>query len=134
MTDRIFQKSVFLNADRQTVWAYLTDPDKLAIWFHAPKTPLAEGQPMKMFGADTGDLLMWGDVIVGREPEYAFIIKPMGDAISTIKWILTEVAGGTQLSLEHIGLRQNAESFGLTLVLDKGWDDYLARMRTDAQT
>ena len=124
-------------APNRTVVAYHTDPDKLAIWLHAPKTPLAEGQPMKMFGADTGDLLMWGDVIVARAREYleyAFVIKPMGDAINTIKWILTEVAGGTQLSLEHIGLRQNAESFGLTLVLDKGWDDYLARMRTDAQT
>ena len=135
MTDRIIRKSIFLNADRQTVWAYLTDPDKLAIWFHAPKTPLAEGQPMKMFGADTGDLLMWGDVIVAREPEYleyTFIIKPMGDAISTVKWTLTEVAGGTQLSLEHIGLPLNAESYGLTLALDKGWDDHLARMRTDA--
>ena len=90
---------------------------------------------MKMFGADTGDLLMWGDVIVAWEPEYleyTFIIKPMGDAISTIKWTLTEVAGGTQLSLEHIGLPQNSESYGLTLALDKGWDDHLARMRTDA--
>ena len=88
MTDRIFQKSVFLNADRQTVWAYLTDPDKLAIWFHAPKTPLAEGQPMKMFGADIGDLLMWGDVIVARAHEYleyTFVIKTIGDAISTVK-------------------------------------------------
>ena len=56
----------------------------------------------------------------------------MGDAISTVKWILTEFAGRTQVSLEHIGLPQNAESFGLTLALDKGWDDHLARMRTDA--
>ena len=78
---------------------------------------------MKMFGTDNGDLLMWGNVIVGREPEYleyTLIIKPMGDAISTLKCTLTEVAGGTQLSLEHIGLRQNAESFGFTLALDKG--------------
>lgn len=53
---------------------------------------------MKMFDTDTGDLLMWGDVIVGHEPEcldYTFIIKPMGDAISTVKCTLTEVAGGT---------------------------------------
>ena len=31
MTDCIIRKSIFLNADHQTVWAYLTDPDKLAI-------------------------------------------------------------------------------------------------------
>ena len=39
ITKRIIRKSIFLNADRQTVWAYLTDPDKLAIWFHTPKNP-----------------------------------------------------------------------------------------------
>jgi len=90
---------------------------------------------MKMFGADIGDLLMWDDVIVARAHEYleyTFVIKPIGDAISTVKWTLTEVAGGTQISLEHIGLPQNSESYGLTLALDKGWDDHLARMRTDA--
>jgi uncharacterized protein YndB with AHSA1/START domain len=137
MTDRTIRKSIFFNADRQTVWAYLSDPKKLAIWFHAPKTPLVEGEKMKMFGADSGDLLMWGDVITAREPEYleyTFTIKPMGDATSTVKWTLTEVAGGTQLSMEHVGLPQSAESFGLTLALDKGWDDHLAKMRTDAHS
>ena len=44
----------------------------------------------------------------------------MGDAISTVKWTLTEIAGGTQLSLEHISLPQNAENFGLTLALENG--------------
>ena len=56
----------------------------------------------------------------------------MGDAISTVKWTLTEIAGGTQLSLENISLPQNAENFGLTLALEKDWDDHLARMRADA--
>jgi uncharacterized protein YndB with AHSA1/START domain len=66
MTDRIIRKSIFLNADRQTVWSYLTDPEKLAIWFHPPKTPISQGQKLEMFGADSGDLLMWGDVITAR--------------------------------------------------------------------
>ena len=137
MNDRIIRKSIFLNANRQTVWAYLTDPKKLAVWFHPPQTPLKEGEKLEMFGKESGDLLMWGDVIVAREPEYleyTFIIKPMGDATSTVKWTLTEVAGGTQLSLEHTGLPQGAEAFGLTLALDKGWDEHLAEMRADAHS
>ncbi len=51
---------------------------------------------------------------------------------STVKWMLEDVAGGTRLSLEHTGLPQGAEAYGLTLALDKGWDDHLARMRADA--
>jgi len=88
-----------------------------------------------MFGTDSGKKLMWGTVLVA-EPysrlEYTFTINPMGDQVSTVKWVLTEVPGGTNLSLRHEGLPQGAESFGLTLALDKGWDDHLARMRASA--
>lgn len=137
MTSRTIKKSIFLNANRETVWAYLTDPDKLGIWFHAPKKPIAEGEKLEMFGTESGDLLIWGDVVTARSPEYleyTFTIKPMGDATSTVKWTLDEVAGGTQLSLEHSGLPQSAESFGLTLALDKGWDGHLSSMRDDAHS
>jgi len=88
-----------------------------------------------MFRADSGDKLMWGEVLVS-EPysrlEYTFTIAPMGDRTSTVKWTLTEVPGGTNLSLRHEGLPQGEEAFGLTLALDKGWDDHLGRMRASA--
>jgi uncharacterized protein YndB with AHSA1/START domain len=134
MTDTILQKSIYLKATPAQVWAYLTDPAKLAIWFHKPKTPLVEGD-YEMFGVDSGDKMMWGEVLVA-EPftrlEYTFTIAPMGDKTSTVKWNLEEVAGGTKLSLRHEGLPQGEEAFGLTLALDKGWDDHLARMRASA--
>ena len=134
MTDTVLQKSIFLKASPEQVWAYLTDTDKLAIWFHKPKAPLAIGG-YEMFGADSGDKLMWGEVLVS-EPysrlEYTFTIAPMGDRTSTVKWTLTEVPGGTNLSLRHEGLPQGEEAFGLTLALDKGWDDHLGRMRASA--
>ena len=134
MTDTILQKSIYLKASPAQVWAYLTDPAKLAIWFHKPDAPLVEGS-YEMFGTDSGEKLMWGTVLVA-EPysrlEYTFTINPMGDQVSTVKWALTEVPGGTNLSLRHEGLPQGAEAFGLTLALDKGWDDHLARMRASA--
>lgn len=134
MTDGILQKSIYLKATPAQVWAYLTDPAKLAIWFHKPKTALVEGD-YEMFGADSGDKLMWGEVLTA-EPfsrlEYTFTIAPMGDRTSTVKWNLTEVPGGTKLSLRHEGLPQGEEAFGLTLALDKGWDDHLTRMRASA--
>ena len=134
MTDTILRKSIYLKASPAQVWAYLTDPAKLAIWFHKPDAPLVEGS-YEMFGTDSGEKLMWGTVLVA-EPysrlEYTFTINPMGDQVSTVKWALTEVPGGTNLSLRHEGLPQGAEAFGLTLALDKGWDDHLARMRASA--
>ncbi|MEO0633285.1 MAG: SRPBCC domain-containing protein [Pseudomonadota bacterium] len=133
MTDTVLRKSIYLRAAPATVWAYLTDPDKLAIWFHKPAMPLTDG-PYEMFGVDSGDKLMWGEVLVA-EPfsrlEYTFSIAPMGGLSSTVRFALREVAGGTELSLVHEGLPQGEEAFGLTLALDKGWDDHLGRMRED---
>ncbi|NNE54214.1 MAG: SRPBCC domain-containing protein [Sulfitobacter sp.] len=132
MTSTVIEKTIFLKASRAEVWAYLTEPDKLAKWFHAPKTPLVEGQPLEMFGTESGDKLIWGEVRVAQAPEYleyTFTVGPMGDAISTVKWTLNEVSGGTRLHLHHEGLPQGAEAFGLTLALDKGWDDHIGRMR-----
>lgn len=134
MTATTLNKSIYLKATPAQVWDYLTDPDKLATWFHKPKAPLAPGR-YAMYGTESGNKLMWGDVLVS-EPferlEYTFTIKPMGDATSTVKWTLAEVAGGTRLSLVHEGLPVGEEAFGLTLALDKGWDEHLARMRAHA--
>jgi len=125
-------KSIYLRASREDVWAYLTDPEKLAIWFHKPPKALAEGEEYAMYGTTSGDKLMWGEVTVARpheQLEMSFTIAPMQGATSTVKWQLDEVAGGTRLSLEHSGLPEGADAFGLTLALDKGWDDHIGRMR-----
>lgn len=134
MTETVLRKSIYLKATSAQVWAYLTEPEKLAVWFHKPAAPLTEGD-YEMFGVESGDKLMWGKVLVA-EPfsrlHYTFTIAPMGDQTSTVKWSLSEVAGGTNLSLVHEGLPQGAEAFDLTLALDKGWDDHLARIRASA--
>ncbi len=133
MTNAVLQKTIFLRAEPDTVWAYLTEPDRLAEWFHKPERSLAKGQKLEMFGTTSGDLLIWGEVREARAPEYleyTFTVKPMGDAVSVVKWTLTPVAGGTRLSLQHEGLPQGAEAFGLILALDNGWDEHLGKMRT----
>lgn len=128
------QKTIYLKASKEKVWAYLTDPDKLSTWFHKPKTVITTGS-YEMFGIESGDRLMWGDVLISDPFEtlsYTFTIAPMGDATSTVTWTLTEVAGGTRLVLHHEGLPDGEDAFGLILALDKGWDDHLARLRSDA--
>lgn len=134
MTETILEKSIYLKADKQTVWSYLTDPEKLAIWFHKPKQPLAEGEPFEMFGVKSGDKVIWGTVLTARPYDrlnYTFTVTPMGDAVSTVSWTLTDVPGGTHLALKHTGIPQGAEAFDLTLAFDKGWDEHLGRMRAD---
>lgn len=133
MIPTTLQKSIFLRAERDTVWAYLTEPDRLGEWFHKPERRLEAGARLEMFGRESGDLLIWGEVRAARQPEYleyTFTVKPMGDVVSVVKWTLEQVAGGTRLSLEHEGLPQAAEAFGLILSLDKGWDEHLHEMRT----
>ncbi len=132
MTDATLRKTIFLRAQPNTVWEYLTDPERLAEWFHKPQKPLTAGDKLEMFGTSSGDLLIWGEVREARQPEYleyTFTVKPMGDAVSVVKWTLTPVSGGTRLELVHEGLPQSAEAFGLVLALDKGWDDHLGKMR-----
>jgi len=131
MTETVLHKTIYLRANPEVVWDYLTDPAKLRTWFHAPKSPLETGA-YQMFGTESGDVLMWGDVTV-CEPherlEYTFTVKPMGDNVSTVKWALVAVPGGTQLSLTHTGLLQGDDGFGSILAFDKGWDGHLMDLR-----
>ncbi|MCG6903840.1 MAG: SRPBCC domain-containing protein [Rhodobacter sp.] len=125
-------KSIYLKAPKPTVWAFLTEIDKVKIWFHRYDTDLAAGRDYRIFGQDSGKELGHGTV-TRAEPhdllEYSFSIGPMQGATSTVKWTLEDVPGGTRLNLEHSGLGDDAEGFGLVLALDKGWDEHLARMR-----
>ncbi len=128
------KKSIYLRATKKDVWSYLTDPDKLAIWFHKPPQVLKAGEDFAMFGTESGKKLIWGEVLTADPHDllvYTFTVEPMGDAVSTVTWTLDDVPGGTRLSLLHEGLPQGAAAFDLTLALDKGWDDHIGRMRTD---
>ena len=55
MTDTNLRKTIYLKAPRALVWDYLTQPEHLAKWFHAPKSPLAQGEKLEMFGTTSGD-------------------------------------------------------------------------------
>ena len=132
MTARTLNKSIYLRADPDTVWDWLTDPEKLAVWFHKPPRPLTAGEDFEMFGTTSGERLIHGNVQRADRPsrlEYSFFLKPLGDHETRVVWTLDPVPGGTRLSLEHSGLPEAAEAFDLTLALDKGWDDHIGRMR-----
>ena len=125
-------KTIILAAPREKVWDYLTQPELLAKWFHAPKTAITEGQKLEMFGVKSGDKLIWGDVRQARAPEYleyTFTVGPMGDAVSVVKWTLESVDAGTKLTLVHEGMPAGADAAGLLMAIDKGWDEHMGAMR-----
>ena len=63
MTDTNIRKTIFLEADRAAVWEYLTQPEHLAKWFHAPKTALAAATNIQeTFGLCLGAWIM-GDAV-----------------------------------------------------------------------
>ena len=133
MTDNTIRKSIYVKATREQVWEFLTTPELMEKWFHAPKSPLEHGETYEMFGRESGDKLIWGrvrDASPFDRLEYTFTIGPMDGAKSKVIWTLKDVEGGTRLSLVHSGLPRGAEAFGLTLALDKGWDGHLLDLRT----
>lgn len=138
MDNTTLTKSIFLAAPREVVWAFLTEKDKLALWFHPAEDDLMLGQDYAL--VNTGDdgtvsKMCWGEVLEMDAPahlKYSFTIKPLGGAMTTVIWTLEAVNGGTKLSLEHAGISAAAgeAAMGLLMALDAGWDKHLGSLRT----
>lgn len=141
MSTTTIHKTIFLNAPRETVWAYLTDKDKLGEWFHPAESDLVEGKPYILSSdpADSESKICWGDVLNAKKPSflsYTFTVKPMDGAMTTVNWTLDDVAGGTRVTLVHKGIEEamGDSALGLLMALDKGWDEHFAKLRSKAVT
>lgn len=134
------QKTVFFNASRETVWAFLTEKEKLGQWFHPPEKDLADGADYALIRTDDdGEKapIIWGRVISMDAPNKlvtSFIITPFGGTETIVTWVLEEAAGGTRLSLTHEGVAEAAgpETLRMLMSLDRGWDEHLETMRKAA--
>lgn len=132
MTNPTITKSIILKASPEHVWTFLTDPEKLGIWFHRPNTKLVTGTEYHVFSEKQGKNIMWGKVIDADEPKrlvYEFNILQSGDHTSRVTWTLTSVPGGTQLHLVHDQLPAVEQMFDLFVGLDSGWDGHIAKLR-----
>lgn len=136
MTDPVITKTVFFAASRETVWAFLTEKDKLGEWFHPAKSDLAEGEDYALLAkGDDGELapLCWGTVLEMARPshmQWTFTATPLNGLMTKVTWTLEEVTGGTRLTMVHTGLEAaGQDGFGLVMALDVGWDEHFGRMR-----
>ncbi len=133
MADATITKTVVLAAPRETVWAFLTDKEKLAEWFHPADADLAQGQPYHLI--QDGAKVCWGQVIDMSPPARlatSFTVKPLDGVMTTVTWTLDEIPGGTLLTMEHAGLEAAGANFGLMQALDAGWDAHLGDLRKAA--
>ncbi len=136
MSTTTIHKTIFLAANRETVWEYLTDKDKLGEWFHPAAESLVEGKPYVLLSdaRDSSSKMCWGDVLTANKPSslvYSFTVKPLDGAMTTVSWTLEEAAGGTRVTLVHEGVGEAAgeAALGLLSALDKGWDEHFSKLR-----
>lgn len=125
------RKSVFLPADPDTVWAHLTRAELLGKWFHPARADLAEGQDFTLVSLNDCERMCWGRVEQASPTDYmrwSFTVGPLQGKMTTVDWRLAPSPGGTHLTLEHSGLPEDGEGYGLVLALDKGWHGFLGNL------
>lgn len=137
MSMTVITKTVFFSASKETVWAYLTQKDKLALWFHPADADLKQGQDYALLDRTSNmTKVCWGNVLEMDQPNrmvWSFTISPLQGAMTTVIWTLETAAGGTRLTLQHEGVEQAAgeAALGMLCSLDKGWDEHFGRLRTE---
>lgn len=128
-------KTAFFATSPETVWAFLTEADKLAQWYHPSRTNLQANQDYELYNAETGERWVWGSVLEWEPPKKlvtTFIVPPLENVTSTVTWELEEAYGGTKLSLTHEGVGELGDkALGMLMALDAGWDEHLGKLRAN---
>lgn len=137
MTNTTLIKTFIIEASCETVWSFLTEKDKLAQWFHPSTEDLTEGKDYALVREDENGKQIkqcWGTVLTMDKPNtlvYSFTIGPLNGEMTTVRWVLDEIAGGTKLTLRHEGIEKAAGIAALNILsaLDKGWDEHVDSLR-----
>lgn len=136
MTEIKIVKTVFLKAPPQHVWKFLTEPDKLAVWFHQGEGELEIGGDWALLTnslGKEGERMCWGTVLEIDPPTklvHTFTHPFLKDVETTCTWTLAAAGDGTVLTLVHEGW-DNVEDdpFAMAANHDTGWDEHFARLR-----
>ncbi|GLQ35241.1 hypothetical protein GCM10007939_15240 [Amylibacter marinus] len=124
-------KTIYLPVSPKVAWAYLTEPEKMAKWLHAPKEALRKGEDYALYGNESGDKLCWGrvtEMTPHTSLAYSFSVKPAPDLETHVYWTLDAANDGTLITLRHTGLAPS-NNFDLLMGLDRGWDEHFASLR-----
>ncbi|MEM9181072.1 MAG: SRPBCC domain-containing protein [Pseudomonadota bacterium] len=131
MTEPVMVKTIYLNANPERVWRYLTEKELLARWFSETDRDLTDSASFQYlsFNLEKEDRkLMWGDVLEIDPPKklvHTFTHEWLKGVVTTVTWELKAVEEGTQLTMTHAGIDTLSELKGH----DKGWDEHFMRLR-----
>ena len=121
MSTTVITKTVFFAAAPETVWAFLTEKDKLAQWFHPADKDLKQGEDYTLLDQHNGmTRICWGTVMEMNAPHrlvYTFTVNPLKGALTTVTWTLEQAAEGTRLTLTHEGV-EAAAGVGIERLVD----------------
>ena len=133
MSNSTITKTAFFATSPETLWAYLTEADKLGEWYHPARQDLQADQDYELYNPENDERWIWGSVLEWNPPKklvYTFIIPPLENISSTVTWVLEEALGGTKLSITHEGIGElGDEALGLIMALDDGWDEHIGKLR-----
>lgn len=136
MSDMKIVKTLFLKAPPDHVWKFLTEKDKLAIWFHDAEEDVRKGGDFTLVSnslGKEGEKLCWGKVIEFDPPRrlvHSFTHNYLQGVETLCEWTLKGADGGTVLRLEHSGWEKVKEgAFANGADHDVGWDEHFVRLR-----
>ena len=136
MTKLDIVKTIFLKAPREHVWKFLTETDKLALWFHEGESDLHEGGDWALLTnslGKEGQRMCWGKVLEMKPHEKLVhtFTHPMLDGVeTTCTWTLVAAGNGTVLTLVHEGWEKvDGDAFIMGANHDSGWDEHFVRLR-----
>ncbi len=141
MSTDTLTKTIFLNTDPATVWSYLTQKDKLGLWFFTAEADLQEGQDYTLGEPNQEgglDKMCWGEIKLFEPPRkmvWSFTIAPLNGVMTTVTWTLETFQNGTRLTMVHEGIGAVAGDAALPLLgsLDAGWDRYFGKLRENVK-
>ncbi len=114
----------------QEVWRAISNKEAISAWFITADFKAEVGYAYKFTHEQSGTIIT-GSVLEAQEPTtlaYTWIVNNDG-VETTVRWNLSEEAGGTRLVLEHHGFAAYkdtaAKMFDST---GKGWDACIAEL------
>lgn len=135
MSKLTIEKTLFLKAPPEHVWKFLTESEKLALWFHKAEENLKADSSYALLTnslGKEGERLCWGNVIEFDPPNklvHTFTHEYLNGKETMCTWVLTGVDGGTILHLKHSGFEIANEPFNEAADHDVGWDEHFIRLR-----
>lgn len=134
-------KSLYLKAPIEHIWTFLTESDRLALWFYAAAKPFEEGGAYTLLTnshGKEGDRICWGNVLQLEPPKrlvHTFTHDHLRGVETVCTWQLEAFDADcstpvTILTLHHTGFEKVGEgAFDIAADHDKGWDEHFIRLR-----